>query len=106
MADEAAQLAQAKKLIVWLWFGIAVCVAILAIDLMLKRQLGRLAVEVATVGRSAAGAMAAPAHDPDLAGGDGGDRVAGDAALGADDGQPHLPVRDPADGAPGRAARR
>src|SRR5215472_565610 len=71
MADDtAAQLAHARRLIAYLWLGIFVCAGILIIDLMLKQQIGRLAVEV---GRArGAERLGAPAHDADLGGGPGG----------------------------------
>src|SRR5215472_1434778 len=84
--DQAEQLAAAKKLIAWIYLGLAACVIILLIDLMLKRQLGKLAMEVAHVGSASAAGMAVPPDNPDRGGGDGGDDLDGAASLPADDG--------------------
>src|SRR5215469_10867875 len=67
---EADQVKEARRLIAWLWLGIVTCALILIIDLMLKRQIGRLAVEV---GRARGPRdMGTPAHDADLSDGPGG----------------------------------
>src|SRR5215475_8892257 len=68
-ADQlAAQLKAARKTLAWIYLVLGACVIILMVDLMLKRQLGRLAVEVSRAGTAAGQRMAAPPHDPDLGG--------------------------------------
>src|SRR5215469_3813835 len=106
MADDTgAQLAQARRLVAWLWIGIATCALILIIDLMLKQQIGRLAVEVGRA-RERARDLGSPAHDADL-----GDRP---GSVGMDDPARERKADGPADGegvapqepAPGRPPRR
>src|SRR5215475_3656710 len=107
-ADQlAAQLKAARKTLAWIYLVLGACVIILMVDLMLKRQLGRLAVEVSRAGTAAGQRMAAPPDDPDIGGGDGGGGVDGAAPQPADDGDagdPGAVIPRAPRGGPGRRA--
>jgi hypothetical protein len=91
--DISAQLEQARKMIRWIYLLLAACVMILLIDLMLKRQLGHIAVEVARAGSASAAGMAVPPDHPDRGGRDGSDDL---------DGTPPVPADDADAGGPGK----
>src|SRR5215472_10116275 len=87
--DQAAAIteatAAAKKLMAWIYLCLAACIIILLIDLMLKRQLGKLAVEVAHAGSASAAGLAVPPDHPDRDSGDGGNDLDGASPVAADD---------------------
>jgi len=109
MTDE---LTEVKRLMAWVWLTLGACVMILMVDLLLKKQIGRMAVRAAEhYGRAADGTypVASPADGGDIGSRRGSDHVDGNAAgPPVDDGADHevkMPPRTAQRRTPGRPPR-